>query len=216
MPGMDSRLRGNDGGGGFRCYTCVDIPNQEAVFMQGHYRGCGCVGCAKERADSIPNENPGLSELGPTYAGTHPTQRQNAAQDYLEVLARRLKLPRIPLLIFKDGLANPGACGEAGQNTVWLLKSHVESRQWPVVKDTIEHELAHIWIANKWEWRHVPTHGVAFERTLTWVKSMATELSQGPSRIGRRRPILLDIGLVVGALSVIAIATLVAANYLFN
>ena len=72
----------------------------------------------------------------------------------------------MPLLLFRDNLQNAGACGEAGQSTIWLHSQFVDSAGWEQVKQTVRHEMAHIVVANTPGMGEVPAHGQEFRDAL--------------------------------------------------
>ena len=95
--------------------------------------------------------------------------RLASAEDYLSLLCAKLEI-KTPLLVFADDMVNVGACGEAGQSTIWLHKQSTLTRDWSDVQRTIRHEVAHIIVHNTPGMGEVPAHGAEFDAALVVVE----------------------------------------------
>ena len=100
--------------------------------------------------------------------------RFTMAEDFLSLLCNKLEI-KVPLLVFSDELQNEGACGEAGQSTIWLRRQYVLTRDWSDVQRTICHEVAHILVHNTPEMKEAPAHGAEFHATLVTVEKVWRE-----------------------------------------
>ena len=96
-------------------------------------------------------------------------KRIEMVEDYLLVLCNKLGI-KTPFLFFADEIQNEGACGEAGQSTIWLHRESMLTRDWPSVQRWIRHEVAHILVHNTPEWREAPAHGAEFDAALVIVE----------------------------------------------
>ena len=74
--------------------------------------------------------------------------RLASAEGYLSLLCAKLEI-KTPLLVFADDMVNAGACGEAGQSTIWLHRQSTLTRDWLDVQSTIRHEVAHILVLSQ-------------------------------------------------------------------
>lgn len=100
---------------------------------------------------------------------TNEEKRLTMAENYLSSLCGKLDI-KTPLLVFTDKMANPGACGEAGQSTIWLHRQSTLTRDWSAVQRTIRHEVAHIVVHNTPGMGEVPAHGAEFDAALAIVE----------------------------------------------
>ena len=103
-------------------------------------------------------------------AGTAAEEkRMEMAEDYLLLLSSKLRI-KTPFLFFADEMQNEGACGEAGQSTIWLHRESTLTRDWPSVQRWIRHEVAHILVHNTPGMGKVPAHGAEFNAALVIVE----------------------------------------------
>lgn len=96
-------------------------------------------------------------------------RRMPRVEAYLSQLCRGLGI-RLPILILTDEMQNPGACGEAGQSTIWLQRQATLTREWSAVQATIRHEVAHILVHNTPGMGEAPAHGTEFYAALERVE----------------------------------------------
>ena len=97
-------------------------------------------------------------------------KRLEMAEDYLLLLCSKLRI-KTPLLVLSDEMDNEGACGEAGQSTIWLHRQSTLTRDWPSVQRWIRHEVAHILVHNTPGMGEAPAHGAEFDATLVVVEN---------------------------------------------
>ena len=135
-----------------------------------HPPACTCVKCL--RAVRIPIEEPA---------------RFSKCESYLGLVCATLDIKK-PFLFFNDALQNSGACGEAGQTTIWLQKQHVLKSNWADIEDTIRHEVAHIVVHNGPEGDEAPAHGREFQSALKVVQAKTEGLTL-PQQGTRNAPV---------------------------
>ena len=87
-------------------------------------------------------------------------------EGYVAELCRKYDIRR-PFLFFDDRLQNPGACGEAGQSTIWVKRDYFLRVDRCERERVIRHELAHISVHNTPGWDNAPAHGAEFAAELT-------------------------------------------------
>ena len=147
-----------------------------------HPPACTCVECVRTRT----------VRRTARLAIEEPSRLRNC-ESYLASVCSTLRIKK-PLLLFNDALQNPGACGEAGQTTIWLHKQHVLKSNWTDVQDTIDHEVAHIVVHNGSKGNEAPAHGLAFKtalelvRTKTRVIRRAAQKGQNPRKKEKQKP----------------------------
>ena len=95
--------------------------------------------------------------------------RLASAESYLSLLCAKLEI-KTPFLFFADDMVNAGACGEAGQSTIWLHRQSTLTRDWLDVQRTIRHEVAHIVVHNTPGMEDAPAHGAEFDAVLVVVE----------------------------------------------
>ena len=71
-------------------------------------------------------QQPKLVEVPATSKATDEI-RLASAEGYLSLLCAKLDI-KTPLLVFADDMVNVGACGEAGQSTIWLHRQSTLTR----------------------------------------------------------------------------------------
>ena len=100
---------------------------------------------------------------------------------------------RVPLLIIDDRLQNPGACGEAGQSTVWVQRRFILAASRQDREAVLRHELAHISVHNTPGQGDVEAHGPEFQHELarlggdgmnSWPRPVSIEPSEGTEGVG--------------------------------
>ena len=136
-----------------------------------HPTACTCVECVQGRTARLAIEEP---------------SRLSNCESYLVMVCSTLGIEK-PFLFFNDVLQNPGACGEAGQTTIWLQKQHVLKSNWADVQDTIDHEVAHIVVHNSPVGDEAPAHGREFKSALELVQTKTRfirSLEQTPRNAG--------------------------------
>ena len=140
-----------------------------------HPAYCTCAQCSKKRLERSGQTNP-----------KSKATRQGRAERYLNALSKCLGI-NVPLLLFSDELRNAGACGEAGQSTIWLQTEAVKSKPWKGVKEVIRRELAHIVVHRTPGMGDVPVHGKVFAATLRNLTYRTRSIDAGSdSRLPKR------------------------------
>ena len=81
------------------------------------------------------------------------------------------------LLVFDDRLQNPGACGEAGQSTIWIQRNSAVTATRPDREAVLRRELAHIAVHNNPALGNVETRGPEFEAELARISSTESRIS---------------------------------------
>ena len=100
----------------------------------------------------------------PTPTATDEIRLENV-ESYLLLLCAKLGI-KMPFLFYADDMVNAGACGEAGQSTIWLHRQSTLTKDWPDVQAIIRHEVAHIVVHNTPGMGNATAHGAEFGAVL--------------------------------------------------
>ena len=133
-------------------------------WVDQHPSACTCTACDRNRRSS-GNRVRGKSSRPrrSTAKQGHEERIHRECEVYLEKLCRQFNV-RQPLLIFDDNLQNPGACGEAGQSTIWVQRGYFLRENRGERERVLRHELAHISVHNTPGMRDAEAHGPEFKR----------------------------------------------------
>ena len=142
------------------------MPIRSNWTQGGHPPACTCVACQNRRGgEPAQNVSSGRRSSGAKpRAGTEARIRQEC-EAYVAKLCKKFGV-RVPLLIFDDNLQNPGACGEAGQSTIWVQRAYFLRESRGERERVLRHELAHISVHNAAGWGEVEAHGPEFRQQL--------------------------------------------------
>ena len=168
-----------------------------------HPPACTCDACDRNRRSGI-NTRQELSR------GSGREERiHEECEAYLAKLCAKFGV-RVPLLVFDDNLENPGACGEAGQSTVWIQRHFALTANKGLLEAVLRHELAHISINGNPAIRDVATHGPEFEAELDRISEgrvppvLPTALPMKPIT-----PVRDEVGWFKGTIGFLAVIALV-------
>lgn len=127
-----------------------------------HPPACTCVDCERNRR---AGGGPTSARQPQPKGGNQEARVYRECEAYIAKVCRHFNI-RVPLLIIDDRLQNPGACGEAGQSTVWVQRRFILAASRQDREAVLRHELAHIAVHNTPGLGDVEAHGPEFRREL--------------------------------------------------
>ena len=134
-----------------------------------HPPACTCVGCVRRRSSKVRGRVQGVfAKMRRAFADGKQRRERNVKREceaYLDELCGRFGI-RQALLVFDDTMQNPGACGEAGQSTIWVQRNFVLRADRRRREEVLRHELAHISLHNTPGMGDFPAHGAEFKAEL--------------------------------------------------
>ena len=131
-----------------------------------HPPTCTCTACVRNRRNGGRARGKSSRPRRSSAKGRGREERiHQECEAYSTKLCNQFNI-RHPLLIFDDNLQNPGACGEAGQSTIWVQRDYFLREGRGERERVLRHELAHIAVHNTPGMGDVEAHGPEFEAEL--------------------------------------------------